>query len=52
MEKNGVIFEIREDEMVVLETKTKGSGNRKTQNTSITIKRMDRLGRNVRRMQL
>ena len=50
--KNGVIFEIREDEMVVLETKTKQSGNRKIKDTSITIKRMDRLGRDVRRMQL
>ena len=50
--KNGVIFEIREDEMVVLETKTKSAGSKKIQNTSITIKRMDRLGRGVRRMQL
>ncbi|MCY4512707.1 MAG: pilus assembly protein PilP [Bdellovibrionales bacterium] len=50
--KNGVIFEIREDEMVVLETKIKQSGNKKLQSTSITIKRMDRLGQDVRRMQL
>ena len=50
--KNGVIFEIREDEMVVLETKTKQSGTKKVKDTSITIKRMDRLGRDVRRMQL
>ena len=50
--KNGVIFEIREDEMVVLETKIKQSGNKKIKDTSITIKRMDRLGRDVRRMHL
>ena len=50
--KNGVIFEIREDEMVVLETMTKQSGTQKIQDASITIKRMDRLGQGVRRLQL
>ena len=50
--KNGMIFEIREDEMVVLETEIKKTGTREVRENSITIKRMDRLGRGVRRMQL
>ena len=50
--KNGMIFEIREDEMVVLETEIKKTGTEEIKETSITIKRMDRLGRDVRRMQL
>ena len=50
--RQGVIFEIREDEMVVLETLTKNTGSQSVTDTSITIKRMDRLGRNIRRLKL
>ena len=50
--KNGMIFEIREDEIVILETVTKQTGTERVKNNSITIKRMDRLGRGVRRLQL
>ena len=50
--KNGMIFEIREDEIVILETVVKQTGTERVKDNSITIKRMDRLGRGVRRLQL
>ena len=50
--KNGMIFEIREDEIVILETVIKQTGAEQVKDNSITIKRMDRLGQGVRRLQL
>ena len=41
--KNGVIFEIREDEVVVVETSYIGKGKDKKEEIKIKIKRMDRL---------
>ncbi|MCZ0931836.1 MAG: pilus assembly protein PilP [Oligoflexia bacterium] len=41
--KNGVIFEIREDEVVVVETTYIGRGENKKEEIKIKIKKMDRL---------
>ena len=41
--KNGVIFEIREDEIVVVETNYIGKGKGKKEEIKIKIKKMDRL---------
>ena len=41
--KNGVIFEIREDEVVVVETTQVGRGESKKEEIKIKIKKMDRL---------
>ena len=41
--KNGVIFEIREDEVVVVETSFIGRGQNKKEEIKVKIKKMDRL---------
>ena len=41
--KNGVIFEIREDEVVIVETFWIGTGPNKREETKIKIKKLDRL---------
>ena len=41
--KNGVIFEIREDEVVIVETISIGVGPNEREETKIKIKKLDRL---------
>ena len=50
--KMGVIFEIREDEVVILENKTTKVGSKIVKDTAIFIKRMDRIGKEIRRLNL